>query len=206
MIDPTNITNFNLDHAGLEENILFWVCAAGKNGVTAAKALDKLLCAWGFNQLNPFDTINRIRNESDLALEMKRNGLGCYNNKSVTFCGLVDSKLNLCTCGLEELEAIKGIGPKTARCFLLHTRPNQRYAGLDTHCLKFLRDQGHSVPKSTPIGKKYRQLEVLFLEYADLSGMSVSEFDLMIWNHYRTKKDHDRNKNRKTWNAAFVAS
>lgn len=206
MIDPTNITNFNLDTAGLEENILFWVCAAGKNGVTSARALDKLLCAWGFNDLSPFDTIKRIRIESDLALEMKRNGLGCYNNKSVTFCGLVDAKLNLRTCGLEELEAIKGIGPKTARCFLLHTRPNQRYAGLDTHCLKFLRDRGHSVPKSTPVGKKYRELELLFLEYADNSKMSVSEFDLMIWNNYRTKNNHDRAKDRKTRNTAFVVS
>jgi hypothetical protein len=206
MIDPTKITNFELDHAGLEEVILFWICAAGKNGVTAAKCLDKLLCMWGFSGHTPFDIINRIRLESNLAQEMKRCGLGCYNNKSLTFCNLVDAKLNLQICELEELEAIKGIGPKTARCFLIHTRPKQRYAGLDTHCLKFLRDQGHKVPKSTPVGKKYRELELLFLEYVDKANMSVSEFDLKIWNYYRTKNNYDRLKDRKTRNAPFVTS
>jgi hypothetical protein len=43
MINPTNITNYNLTTAELEEHLLFWVCAAGKNGVVAASNLDKFL-------------------------------------------------------------------------------------------------------------------------------------------------------------------
>lgn len=43
MIDPTNITDYNLSKEKLEEVILFWVCAAGKNGVTATKSLERTL-------------------------------------------------------------------------------------------------------------------------------------------------------------------
>lgn len=89
---------------------------------------------------------------------------------------------------LEDLEAIPGIGPKTARCFLIHSRPDQQYAGLDTHVLKFLRDKGHEVPASTPTGKKYKELEKVFLQYAAESGMTVADFDLAIWNQYRSVK------------------
>lgn len=206
MIDPTHITNFNLDDCGLEEHILFWICAAGKNGITAAICLDKLLSKWGFNDSSPFDIIKSIMLQANLAIEMKTCGIGCYNNKSNTFSALVTSNINLRFCRVEELETIKGIGPKTARCFLLHTRPNQRYAGLDTHILKFLSDQGHKVPKSTPTGKKYAELETLFLQYVDKSGLTPSDFDLMIWNRYREKSRYDGNKIRAIRTQASVAS
>ena len=198
MVDPTKITNYKLDQRGLEEVLLFWVCAAGKNGVTAAKCLESLLSAWreraqrGPLKLNPspFDIIHYISRVGDLAAEMKAHGIGCYNAKAKTFKHLVGNGLyiDLKKCSIEHLEAIPGIGPKTARCFLIHSRKNQQYAGLDTHILKFLRDKGHEVPKSTPTGKKYRDLEKVFLGYVAESGMSVADFDLMIWNDYRTRK------------------
>lgn len=119
---------------------------------------------------------------------MKSHGIGCYNAKAKTFLCLVRKDFNLKTCTLEDLESIPGIGPKTARCFLIHSRPNQQYAGLDTHVLKFLRDKGHEVPKATPTGKKYVELEKIFLKYVAESGMSVADFDLLIWNDYRNRK------------------
>lgn len=191
MIDPTNITNCNASTPQLQELILFWVCAAGKNGVTAAKCLDNLLQSWREVMDDkfaiPFDVINYILQNGDLACEMKRFGIGCYNNKSKTFKYLVYSNLDLKSCGVEDLESIPGIGPKTARCFLIHSRKNQNYAGLDTHILKFLRDKGYDVPKSTPSGKRYAYLEEVFLNLAADSGVSVAEFDLKIWNEYRLK-------------------
>lgn len=188
MLDPTKITNFNATRSELEEMILFWICAAGKNGVTAAKCLNKLLHSVSeIENSSPFETIKFIDQKSDLAEEMKKHGIGCYRRKSVSFLSLCDSGLDLQNCNVEDLEKIPGIGPKTARCFLIHSRPNQNFAGLDTHILKFLKEQGHNVPKSTPTGKKYKEIEQIFLKYAAQSNQSVAEFDLYLWNNYREK-------------------
>lgn len=194
MIDPTKITNFNLNDHQLEEMILFWVCAAGKNGVTAARCLDELLCTWQDTTKkfkknpSPFDIIVAIINNGNLPAEMKKAGIGCYHNKSKTFISLINKRFDLKRCTVVDLESVYGIGPKTARCFLIHSRANQQYAGLDTHVLKFLRDKGHHVPKSTPTGKKYRELELIFLDYVKDSGKTVADFDLIIWNDYRSRR------------------
>lgn len=194
MVDPTKITNYHLTHAQTEEVLLFWVCAAGKNGVTAARCLERLLSTWRERASklkanpSPFDIVQYISDIGDLADEMKNHGIGCYNAKAKTFLALALSAMNFKKCSVEDLESFPGIGPKTARCFLIHSRPNQQYAGLDTHVLKFLRDKGHEVPKTTPTGKKYRDLEAVFLKYVAESGMNVADFDLMIWNDYRNRK------------------
>lgn len=189
MLDPTKITKFNATKSELEEMILFWICAAGKNGVTAARSLDKLLLLSLHG--SPFDKIIEIAKKSDLSQKMKSCGIGCYNRKATTFLSLIDGKLNLKTCSVDDLEKISGIGPKTARCFLIHSRPNQQLAGLDTHILKFLRDQGLDVPKTTPTGKKYKEIEAMFLKYVKKSGMSVADFDLKVWNEYRSKQKNN---------------
>jgi thermostable 8-oxoguanine DNA glycosylase len=190
MIDPKNITNYNLTEWQLQEHILFWVCAAGKNGVTAAKCLDKLLTALASKHgpKAPFDLIKDeiwCHTRESLFKHMKESGIGCYRNKAVTFMQLAFSSVNLANCSVEALENIYGIGPKTARCFIIHSRPNQKYAGLDRHILHWLRDQGYTVPKSTPNPTKYKQIEQWFLAEVEKSGKTVSELDLEIWNKYR---------------------
>lgn len=195
MIDPSNITNYNLDENGLEEAILWWILAAGKNGKTAAKCLDSFLSYWvpykisrlgdvDVGHESPFQTVRRVDSKTSLALAMKNCGIGCYNNKSKSWRHLVNSGINLKTCSLEDLESVPGIGPKTARCFLIHSRKNQNYAGLDTHLLKFLRMIGYNAPKSTPSKKKYIYLEQEFLSLVKVSGKSVAQVDLIIWNYY----------------------
>lgn len=194
MIDPTNITNYNLSYHGLEEHILFWVCAAGKNGKTAARCLDNLLNAWRpFSSLyepnpSPFRIIRDIDLASDDYLvsgipeQLRRHGIGCYNNKAKTFQALVYSNIDLHTCSLDDLEAIHGIGPKTARCFLMHSRKGARVAGLDRHVLRFLREKGIDAPEATPTGKKYKVLEKEFLRLCDEAGKEPAVYDLEIWN------------------------
>ena len=89
---------------------------------------------------------------------------------------------------LPELESIYGIGPKTARFFLLHSFPDQNYAVLDTHILAWMREvRKYQVPKSTPSGKKYEELEGWFLFEAHLVDMTPAELDILIWNQ-RSKK------------------
>ena len=189
MIDPTNITNYNLTVPELEEHILWWVCAAGKNGVVAAKCLDKLLKnlrAFRDKRYSPFDLV-KYCDVKDLERKMYSVGIGCYTIKSKTFKDLAESKLDLKTCSVDDLEKIKGIGPKTARCFIIHSRPNQQLAGLDRHILSWLSDLGYKVPKSTPTGSKYKKIEQWFLAEVKKSGKTVSELDLEIWNNYRIK-------------------
>lgn len=204
MIDPSNITNYDLNRHELEEYILFWVCAAGKNGTTASRCCDKFLRLIGTNEFNsPFEVIRGLPKES-LPIILKSCGIGCFTNKARTMWELAHSGLNLKTCEAKDLEQIFGIGMKTSRCFLIHSRKNARYAGLDTHVLKFLRRMGYDAPKSTPTGKKYLELEAVFLNLADMVYKTPAEFDLDIWNQYKVKstpgglKNGSRNDQRAT--------
>jgi len=182
MIYADQITNFNSTDNELQEVILFWICVAGKNADTTARNLDRLLS--GIDGNTPFEKIKKVGAEK-LPQTLKKFGIGCYNNKARALWEIVNSNLDLRTCSVENLEGIYGIGPKTARCFIIHSRPDAKCAGLDTHILKFLRSKGHDVPKSTPSSKKqYKELEELFLKYTEESGQSVAEFDLGIWRYY----------------------
>lgn len=108
-------------------------------------------------------------------------GSGNYTKLSQCFFQLGFTKIDLKTCTPAELEAIHGIGPKTARFFILWTRPGERYAALDVHVLRWMRAKGYPAPKSTPSGRKYRELEIAFLREADTRGMSPRELDHTIW-------------------------
>ena len=192
MIDPECITNYNLSEKELQEHILFWVCAAGKNGRTAAKCLDNFLEEVEAHYWGPMKSIFiAVQKGGNLPFIMRDCGIGCYMSKARTFLELslaVGMKeLDIRTCSAVDIEKIYGIGMKTSRCFILHSRKGARYAGLDTHLLKFLRELGYNVPKSTPTGKKYLELEQIFLNYADKLGKTPADLDLEIWNKYSVK-------------------
>lgn len=195
MIDPANITNYNPTDAELEEQILFWICAAGKNGTTAARCLEKFLnltSYYDYKDVTPFNIIRLVlatKSPKPLAEIMKEAGIGCYNHKARTFHQLVHADIDLRSCAPEELEQIYGIGMKTSRCFILHTRKNAQVAGLDTHMLKHLKVMGvRKVPKTTPGSKKvYLRLEKKVLKFAKRMGFTPAEYDLAVWNKYSVK-------------------
>jgi len=193
MVDPENITEYDLCNYELEERILFWICAAGKNGRTAARCLSKLLSAIAANHWGPMTAVLRWNVMYDLPALMKECGIGCYTSKAKSFVELsravISRDINLRTCSADDLEKIHGIGMKTSRCFILHSRYGARYAGLDTHILKYLKAAGvKDVPKSTPSSKKqYLRLEKEFLKIADLNEMLPADMDLAIWNQYSIK-------------------
>jgi endonuclease III len=187
MIDPVNITSFELSAKKLEETILFWVCAAGKNAKTASRNLDRFLIQihsrFELELYNPFLCIRKLGNK-ELPSLLKNNGIGCYNNKAKSFWELANSNIDLAQCSADDLEKIHGIGMKTSRCFIIHSRRDAEYAGLDVHILKYLRDLGYDVPKTTPAKKEYVRIEKIFLDIVKKSKMSVAEYDLMIWRKY----------------------
>lgn len=184
LVDPDNITKFDSSVEELELALLFWICAAGKKAKTAAANLNRLLERGRdiFGVPSPFGIIRGFGER--LPGELRSNGIGCYNNKGRSMLELARSGLDLKSCSVSELEKVRGIGPKTARCFVLHSRTGARHAGLDTHVLKYLRENGIDAPRSTPTGRRYVELEKMFLDMADRSGKSVAEFDLDIWRLY----------------------
>jgi len=189
MIDPDNITDYNLTNYKLEGVLLFWICASGKTAKIMARQLDKLLNNLEDN--SPFDKIRRSNPEL-LPQMLKSYGIGCYNLKAQSMWEIANSDLNLRTCSVDELESIKGIGKKTSRCFLIHSRPTTNCAGLDVHILSFLKDQGHDVLRSTPgSNKKYKEVENIFLDYVKKSDKSVAELDLNIWRSYSKGQKYD---------------
>jgi endonuclease III-like uncharacterized protein len=192
MIDPTKITNHHSNDYELEEVLLWWVCAAGKNAITASRCLDNFLLQIHNNKkpYRPFKFISGL-NQQSLPSLLKIHGIGCYNNKAKTFYQLANSNLNLKTCTTEDLEKIHGIGMKTSRCFIIHSRKNAECAGLDTHVLKFMSLIGINAPKSTPSKKEYLRIEKEFIKIVQKSKMPVADVDLLIWNYFSKNKKVD---------------
>ena len=186
-INPKKITDFNRTKADLELFAVFAVCVAGKNAQqTADKVNDNFRdVATPTKQLTPFEAIKNLVNIKVFVAYLKMAKMGQYRRIYRALRDLVESGIDLKTCTVEELEAIHGIGPKTSRFIIMHSRPNQRLATLDTHILRWMRDQGIDTPKATPQSKKlYKELEDKFLTLCDKCAILPSQLDLKIWKQY----------------------
>lgn len=189
MINPDRITDYNRNDRELEEFMVFSVCAAGKNANTTARILNDTVFAFSKNlRKTPIEYLTSENINTSRFL--KFIGIGCYNNRAKTFHQLTEkisaNKKFLKVANVDDLESIYGIGPKTARFFIMHSRPNQRIAALDTHILKELNAQGVVAPRNTPPkGRRYNQLEKEFVRLADVAQMSVADYDLFVWKKWR---------------------
>jgi len=188
MITPTSITNYNRTEEELEEFLMFAILVAGKGAEQQAKKLEAFLDrSMHENSGKPFQHLEHLIHWGWLDLRMREFKLGQYKRIGHAFTEILKFKGRLKTVTVEELESVKGIGSKTARFFILHSRPNQRVAVLDTHILKYLKSMGHNVPKATPSKNKYKVIEELFIRIADGLQMSIADFDLHIWKTYAQK-------------------
>lgn len=180
MIDPSDVTKFTRTTAELEEFWLFSLLVAGKTAVSQAKALDRFLPHPPTLEA-PFDWIRRLRDSKRLLRRMKQARIGQYNRLQKAFLGSLS--LDLHNDPVTAFEAVHGVGPKTARFFLLHSRQNQPLAALDTHILAELQARGYDVPKVTPSTlSTYRKWEAVVLQEAAKDGQSPADWDLAIWN------------------------
>lgn len=190
MIDPTNITNYNRTQSELEEFLMFSIMVAGKGADITSKKLDSFLAqrdVWGLDDKSPFEYVKWLKNSSKLVQQLVAHKLGQYSRLEGAFKGILKFKGRLHEVSVDELESVDGIGCKTARFFILHSREDVRLAVLDTHILKWLRLHGEDAPKATPTRNKYALLERAFLGYADKYDLHPAELDLHIWKQYSQK-------------------
>lgn len=179
-IDPVKITDFNRSDRELELFWLFCICVAGKNAdQTAAK-----VAALAAGVPQDVSLIRWLATDDDLFLRLAACRMGQYARIQRAISE--SAALDLRTCTVYDLQGVYGIGPKTARFFLLHSRPGVEVAVLDTHVLRWMRERFDvpDVPKSTPnVYGKYLTLESIALSLikAQYPGLTVAEADLLIW-------------------------
>lgn len=174
----------------VEEWFLFGICVAGKGAQQTQNKLHNFLedpmARPITREDSPFIRIHYLINRGLLGRMMRKYKLGQYTRINKAFRGMV--QIDPATVTLEQLEAIHGVGPKTARMLLLYTRPGLEVIPLDTHVLKWLRANGYNAPKSTPsAGPKYRELEAAFIAEGRKRNLSPKEWDTIVWKHYAVK-------------------
>jgi hypothetical protein len=172
MIDPQNITNFCRTDDELWEFWLFGLFVAGKNSDTAAKKLDAFL--------GEREDIPQWLESIDLYPELQKHKVGQYTRLTAS----INSSLSLDLRDCSLLDMMGCTGPKTARFFLLHSRPDQRLAVVDTHLFKWANENGAGLePKDRYEYKERKVLELKDKLYPDLS---YADFDLRVWSRMRT--------------------
>jgi len=182
MVDITKVTNFKRTQAELEEFWLVAICVAGKNGTTQARKVHDFLD--GLNGNTPFQKIQKLDEAGKLLKRLQTVKMGQYNRIKKAFRESLHLDLRKCT--LDDLTGISGVGGKTSRFFLLHSRADCEHVVLDTHILRFLLKKCglKKIPKSTPSSpKQYAAIEVKARKAirAKFPKDSMADADLKIW-------------------------
>lgn len=163
----------------LQFRLFYSIIVAGKNAKFAENVTKKL---FSDEEKTPFEVVKEWVVKGELDQKLREARSGNYVKTAKAFEDLVNSNIDLRTCQPVDLESIHGIGPKTARFFIIWTRPDANCAALDVHVLRWLRNQGHAVPKSTPpAGRTYDRIEQIFLSEAQKLGVTPRQLDEAIW-------------------------
>lgn len=187
MINPAEVTNYNRTQSELEEFILFCINVAGKKSAIEAPKLEVFIerAKNITKESTPFNCIRKLIKLGRLNEIMHWAKLSPYAQRYNSYVAVAKIK-DLQTVTLNRLLQVPGIGLKTARFFLSHSREDFDEPMLDTHILRFLRDQGYSdAPKSTPTNENtYHYFANIFKNIARQLGKTVTDLDLEIWKQY----------------------
>jgi len=195
MIDPSNVTNPARTPTELEEFLLFCVVVAGKNADQQTRKLERFL-----GGRRPFAFIRASAREGLLESRLREVRLGKYSLLSTSFRELSRSGADLAACTWEYLTQFPGIGIKTAKFFVLHSRANEMHGVLDTHVLAWMRDhweaggpRGLSVPRHSPQDPAtYRFWETVYFgmvsarHHRGAAAIDWARFDLDLWKERRS--------------------
>ncbi len=185
MIDPYDLTR-PWDRQRLEEWIIFGICVANKPADPTAVKVEKFL--YGLptipgNKL-PFERVQYLIDKGTLDWRLRLIRFGQYTRIARAMREVVEKVKDPLNTTVAELETVNGIGPKTARMILLYYKPETACVPLDTHVLKWLRAQGYDAPIGTPSGKRYLELEQIFIAEAKKRRMTVKDLDTKVWQQY----------------------
>ncbi len=195
MIDPKKVTNYKRNKFQLQEWLLYGICVAGKKSEIETVKLDKFLqgCSNKGSATTPFNLIRKLLKTSSVIFkdglmeELSKNKIAPYKQRYNSFVDAVTLLPdNLSEVTIDDLQKVRGISTKTSRFFLTHSREDYDEPVIDTHILRFLRDEGHDdVPESTPQNPKvYAKVAKYFSDIAKARKQSITELDLQIWTEY----------------------
>ncbi len=175
--------------ATLQGFLLFGIAVAGKSADTTVQKVKELLQMGGWNpedeeDIHPFSAIRYLMEDGTLEHALREVKIGQYGRIYSAYHTVTD-RIDVHRTSVADLEAVRGIGPKTARYFMMYAH-GLECAALDTHILRYMREvmQIGGVPKSTPSGAKYAFLEELFVTRARELQLTVSQLDDRIWRYY----------------------
>ena len=147
----------------------------------------------------PFDWVAALDAKGELEARMRAARMGCYGRLCRSFREIAKGRPDLMTATPAELEKFHGVGPKSSRFAIMWVRPQERFAALDTHVLKWLRFLGQKAPKATPSGEEYARLERFFISEADKREFNPRLLDAMIWEHSSNCTGNGDPKDWPTW-------
>jgi hypothetical protein len=136
MIDPNDVTDLARSGRQLEEFLLFCIVVAGKNADQQARKLEDFL-----QGNEPFAFIRSLGANGGIEERLRRVKLGKYRVLGESFRRVAGAGLDLRSCPWEALTQFPGIGIKTAKFFVLHSRPGEMHGVLDTHVLAWMRER-----------------------------------------------------------------
>jgi thermostable 8-oxoguanine DNA glycosylase len=192
MINPKKVTDYNRNQWQLQEFLIYCICVAGKRSEIESPKVRKFCmdARFGFNLL-PFELIRKLLSvasvEADgLKQHLKKYKISPYTQRYNSFKDIVTLLPDdLSEVTIDDLQKVRGISTKTSRFFLTHSREDFDEPVLDTHILRFLKDEGHDVPDSTPQNPNvYAKIAKIFSSIAQAQKKSVTDLDLEVWTKY----------------------
>ena len=175
MIDPRTLISPTDSVERKQEFLLFCIMSVGKNSDIAASKVELILKDKP-TDATPFEYLSQVWSRS----HAEQCKTGQYTRVTKAIKQAIQYDVERIT--LDELTSIHGIGPKTARFFLVHSQ-GKEHAVLDTHILRWMRGFFPDVPESTPPASHYPKWERLCKMFmkAEFPEHTLLTADLMIW-------------------------
>ncbi len=218
IIDPNNITNLHREDWELEVFLIFAIAVAGRKSSVIAQKINEMFSFECYpsnppdeifpvqkdaaqrmhemlhdQHMTPLGAINRLQQDGMLGSFLELHRLGQYTRigKCLKEISSLRGGIHLISkVDVQKLESYSGIGPKTARFFMLHCFPDERLAVLDTHILSWMADMVElslqrptgTVPRTTPqTPSTYAFWELIWLGYCYKNRLDPADLDLSIW-------------------------